>query len=76
MAKDIRTRVKKQFDELSLLALENLGPKIISWYERLASLYLKMLWDTVRDQIPGADVRDEDYEIACWLSVPKFVAEI
>ena len=76
MAKCTRERVKGQFDKLPLLARKQLGPEVIPWPERLVSLYLKLLWEDAKVRIGASGIELNDYDIACWLSVPKFVAEI
>ena len=76
MAKSTRERVKNQFDKLPLLAQKQLGPENIPWPERLVSLYLKLLWQDAKARIGSCGIKLEDHDIACWLGVPKFVADI
>lgn len=76
MAKGTRERVKHQFDKLPPLAQKQLGPEIIPWPERLVSQYLKLLWKDAKARIGSSGIELNDHDIACWLSVPKFVADI
>ena len=76
MAKGTRERVKDQFDKLPPLAKKQLGPENIPWPERLVSLYLQFLWRDAKVQIASNGIKLKDHDIACWLGVPKFVANI
>ena len=76
MAKGTRERVKDQFDKLPLLAKKQLGPENIPWPERLVSLYLKLLWQEAKRRIRSSGIELGNYDITCWLGVPKSVAHI
>ena len=76
MAKGTRERVKDQYDKLPPLAKNQLGPQHIPWPERLVSLYLRLLWQDATVRISSMGIKLEDHDIACWLSVPKFVANL
>ena len=76
LAKGTRERVKYQFDKLPPLAKKKLGPEHIPWPERLVSLYLEFLWQEAKVQISSHGIKLGDYDIACWLGVPKLVTNL
>ncbi|KAG7006032.1 hypothetical protein G7Y79_00016g040170 [Physcia stellaris] len=71
LAKSTRERVEGQLDRLPALAWEKLGHPDMPWPERLVSLYLKMLWHDSRERMRSSGVILEDYEVDCYIGVPK-----
>lgn len=71
----VRAQLSQQLKRLPPLAWEQLGQdNVKDPAERLISLYLRCLWqDSIRcASISGLD----NYDIECWLSVPKSVQSI
>ena len=72
VAQSDRESVKRQLDELPPLARQHLGLETTFWPQSLVFCYLKLLWQNAKKRI-SADLNLDEFDILCWLRVPKCV---
>ena len=73
VAQSVREYVKSQLDELPPLARQHLGLETTSWPQSLVFCYLKLLWQDAKKRISDTGLKLEEFDILCWLRVPKCV---
>ena len=74
-----RNRVRDQLQDIPSCAWDNLADTDADEFEKLITIYLKMFWADVQEQISrdhiifGLDPFDGSWDLACSLGVPKYV---